>query len=972
MMEEAGTNGLSSTDSSREATDSVGTAKEGRWKGRFILTGLVAALLGAAIVLPPLININRYQRQITALMTRSLGRSVRMSSVELRLLPRPGFVLHDLSVNEDLNFGAEPILSARTVVASVGIFSLWRGRLQIDRIGVDEASLNLVRNEQGRWNLESWLLGEPSGTSAAPATPGGGAPPTFGKPVLRASARLPYLDATNSRVNFKNGAEKTPFSIVDTDFSLSQNAPGAWRVRLSGQPVRTDMEMSLADTGDVRMDATIQTGASLRQMPLNLDVEWRQAQLGQLSRLLFGSDAGWRGDVTVDIHVQGTPDAAETKARLRATGVRREEFAPRTSLDFDANCALVYRRSQNAIHDLGCNTKIGDGQLHLKADLPGSSGQPEATLEVHQVPVQAGLDLLRTVRRGLAPGISATGTANGNLIYKGGQQTGIERNSKNARTRARTKSNNLARTKLATVTDLTGELTVNGAVLKGGGLKEPLSIPKITLYPVSTTLSRNGAEIEPPDSTLANGLEARFAIPLGPAPPAQGPPSATSGATSPESGHIDSRPSRARSPRTARSASSQTSSPAQSGQTASVQVDLDSNGYNAALNGTVGIAKLRDLAYAFGLARLDTFDSFTGGISDFDLKATGPWIPSNALGAFQQNSQPVNSKPQTGSAVVAYDPSPDSDSFSGMLHLRRVQWKPAFLVQPVDMPQGTLTVSGTDISLVSDFSYGGPTDGIKGSAVVKAALACKSGDCGPEIQLHFGSIDAAAVQAAMLGTPRRKSLLSPLMDRMRSSDQPKWPRLMVNVQADALTLGPTTLSGLSAQLQISENEVVILNWQTSALGGTATGKGHFAWAADKPEYSFEGTFAGVQAVEAGELLGGTWSGGPVSGRGAIQLSGLTSEALAASATGDLRFNWPHGSIAPTESAEEPVHFDHWTGSATIQAGKLELGENALISGRRSSSVAGTIPFGGPAKLTVAPSAAKLAAVAAQTPGRPIK
>jgi hypothetical protein len=224
----------------------------------------------------------------------------------------------------------------------------------------------------------------------------------------------------------------------------------------------------------------------------------------------------------------------------------------------------------------------------------------------------------------------------------------------------------------------------------------------------------------------------------------------------------------------------------------------------------------------------------------------------------------------------------------------------------------------------------------------------------------------------MLGTPRRKSLLSPLMDRMRSSDKPKWPRLTVNLQADALTLGPTTLSNPSAQLQISENEVVILKWQTSALGGTATGKGHFAWTADKPAYSFEGAFAGVQAGEAGELLGGTWSGGPVSGSGTIQLSGLTSEALAASATGDLRFNWPHGSIAPVGSTEEPVHFDHWAGNAAIRAGKLELGENALISGRRSSSVAGTIPFGGPAKLTIALSTAKLAAVAAPTPSHPIK
>src|SRR5882672_11998747 len=112
------------------------------WRRRITLISGLTALLAAALVLPPLINVGRYQRQVTALMSRSLGRPVHLSGVEVRLLPRPGFVLHDLTVGEDAAFGAEPILSARTVVASVRIFSLWRGMIEISRISVDEASLN--------------------------------------------------------------------------------------------------------------------------------------------------------------------------------------------------------------------------------------------------------------------------------------------------------------------------------------------------------------------------------------------------------------------------------------------------------------------------------------------------------------------------------------------------------------------------------------------------------------------------------------------------------------------------------------------------------------------------------------------------------------------------------------------------------------------------------------------------------------
>ena len=88
-------------------------------------------------------------------MSNSLGRPVRLSGVELRLLPRPEFVITDLTVDEDPSYGAEPVLHANSVTAAIRLFSLWRGRLEISRISVDEASLNLVRTAAGRWNLDT-------------------------------------------------------------------------------------------------------------------------------------------------------------------------------------------------------------------------------------------------------------------------------------------------------------------------------------------------------------------------------------------------------------------------------------------------------------------------------------------------------------------------------------------------------------------------------------------------------------------------------------------------------------------------------------------------------------------------------------------------------------------------------------------------------------------------------------------------
>jgi hypothetical protein len=1001
-----------------EATEEM--SARSRWNRRVALIGSLIALIAAAVVLPPLVNIGSYQRRITALMTRSMGRPVRMSNVELRLLPRPGFVLHDLSVSEDPRFGAEPILSARTVVASIRILSLWRGHLEIDRVSVDEASLNLVRSAEGRWNLESLLMearpaaltGSDSGAAANPASrmPG-------------SSAHFPYLEATDSRVNLKNGLEKSPFSLVGADISLWQDEPGAWRVRLRGQPVRTDIEMSAADTGEVRMEATLHSAAQLRDMPLRLQMEWRDAQLGQLSRLMLGSDEGWRGDVTADIAIQGTAENARTTARLRAAGVRRQEFAPETPLDFDANCNFLYQHAQNAFHDLGCDTAIGNGRLHLKADLPGTGGKPEAMLEVQQVPLQAGLDLLRTIRSGFAPGISVKGVVNGSLTYKepaAGDQAPKKPQRHAVGSRPALKA--IGEDSTGIPANLHGALIVEGAQLKGGELKEPLTLPKITLTPTLFDSAQG------PDGG-AVALGTRFTVPLGPAAPAPAvassaaasePASSNSAAlpaaapTESPAQNPDPSPNPSHGPSHGPSAAqnpAQNASQAQP-QALTVRLALGANGYDAVVSGLVGAARIRDLAYAFGAPHPGAADGFTGGTAVIDLAAFGPWIGI-------ASPQPA---PQTQPASVAPQRPAGREPLSGSIELRRAQWKAAYLAWPVDLPQSTINISTAGLSFNSTFSYGNPKavapDSVRsvgkdaartpdnpameaghdsshnvlhGSVVASVPWNCEAGaagsqsltpetaetGCQPSISLQFGALDAGAVQFALLGAPAEKSLFSPLIDRMRSPNRPKWPELTVTAHADSLTLGPATFQKAVLQLRFKSNEVVIDDWQADTLGGQAKGTGHFAWTGDRPEYSFDGSFGKFSGAALGSLLNVPWTGGQVSGSGKLTVSGLSAKELSASAAGELHFDWLHGVLttAPSQGARLPearvqearlqethlqeTKFDHWSGTATIQGGKAQIGENELLAGKRTSSLAGVIPFASPVRLTIAPAEASL-------------
>ncbi len=432
----------------------------GRRRLRWILIA-AAAILAAVVFVPSLVSVARYKGGITELIAASLGRPVRLSSVELRLFPWPGFVLTDLTVAEDPAYGAEPVLHANSVTASIRLLPLWRGRLEIGSISVDEASLNLVRSTPGRWNLD------PLFRSAAKA---GGSVAGERHAIL-----LPSLEATNSRINFKNGAEKLPFSLVNTDLSFWQESPGVWRIRLRGQPARTDVSLNLADTGIVRLEATLTRAPRLLDMPVHLDLDWREAQLGQLSRLLTGSDAGWRGDLTGNLHLEGTPGSARVTTRLQAMGVRRAEFAPAEPLDFDANCAFVNHYSRRALENVVCNSLLGDGRVQLTGDLAEDGATPHFSLLLDRIPVAAGLDLLRTLRSGFAPDLEVAGVVSGKIAYAArppSQKGGPKRSGNRTRHQG-----------LAAQGPLTGSLAIEGLELSGGGLNQPIRASKIVLEP---------------------------------------------------------------------------------------------------------------------------------------------------------------------------------------------------------------------------------------------------------------------------------------------------------------------------------------------------------------------------------------------------------------------------------------------------------------------------------------------------------
>ena len=89
----------------------------------FVLVSVAVLAFG-----PPLLTLNRFQRRVESAMSAALGRAVSVRKVHPLFLPRPGFYLQDMRVQDDPAFGSEPLLRADSVTASLRLTSLWRGR----------------------------------------------------------------------------------------------------------------------------------------------------------------------------------------------------------------------------------------------------------------------------------------------------------------------------------------------------------------------------------------------------------------------------------------------------------------------------------------------------------------------------------------------------------------------------------------------------------------------------------------------------------------------------------------------------------------------------------------------------------------------------------------------------------------------------------------------------------------------------
>jgi hypothetical protein len=251
---------------------------------------LMAAILGVQAGISLLVRTQGMRRYLIAHLNTAFGRPVQAGRFAVQILPISQLDVDAVTIGEDPAFGNEYFLRAEHMTARFRWLGLLRGHFEFGTMSFTRPSLILVRNADGRWNLEGWL---------PPARPAGsrGVSPVPQNVRAEPTHLLQKIDFDEGRINFKLRDEKRPFAFTNVSGSVEQVSSGRWQLQLEATPWRSGV--ALQSTGTLQVVGYV-AGTSARLQPAQIRLHWEKVSLADLFRLITGNDSGVRGELAVD------------------------------------------------------------------------------------------------------------------------------------------------------------------------------------------------------------------------------------------------------------------------------------------------------------------------------------------------------------------------------------------------------------------------------------------------------------------------------------------------------------------------------------------------------------------------------------------------------------------------------------------------------------------------------------------------
>lgn len=374
---------------------------KGRTIGWVILAVVIIVSLAAALVVPRLVDINKYHNQIQAQLEKRLGRKVAFTNMGFSLFP-PSFQAENAMIAEDPRFKTgDAFATAEKLTVAVRFWPLLRSQIEIKSLELDRPRIELVKDAQGTWNFDT--LGQkrkPAGSQKAASE----------------TLELDHLLITDGRVAVTNEQQHQPRAVYDhidldvTDFAPDQQFSLKVSALLPGAVKQAVLLEGKA--GPIREDAL--------KMPFDGRLHLDQVPTAALAtflnmQALNGSEALASGEARVKNSVRKL-DSSGT-IRLEDVHVHNVNVGYPITIDYDISDDTATGMIQIRHGD----AKLGATPVTIAGwfDLRPSPSQMDLKLTAENASLEEAARLASAWGAAFAPGTDLTGQVNVNLEARG-------------------------------------------------------------------------------------------------------------------------------------------------------------------------------------------------------------------------------------------------------------------------------------------------------------------------------------------------------------------------------------------------------------------------------------------------------------------------------------------------------------------------------------------------------------------------
>lgn len=272
-----------------------------RWLA-LVVGGIVVLAVLAALLLPSLVNLDRYRGVLAARVGKALGREVTLGSLRVDLWRGIGAEAKGIQIAQAPGFGAEPFLAADALRVRVQLLPLLRGQVKVSTAVIERPRIRLLHTRDGRWSVDDLL----KASSPPPPTK----PPAEvvhpGKAPVLGSLLLSQVAVKNGEITLMDEARSPGFTLTLTDLDLTVQ-----QAHVSDPlEVRSRARFGKGDGGRIESAGRISL-ADPDAPSLDMSVTLRDVEVNPWQALFLG-DGGTKlaGPLSADVKLTGTASRA--------------------------------------------------------------------------------------------------------------------------------------------------------------------------------------------------------------------------------------------------------------------------------------------------------------------------------------------------------------------------------------------------------------------------------------------------------------------------------------------------------------------------------------------------------------------------------------------------------------------------------------------------------------------------------------